>query len=208
MDGFKKWLTINEGMKTENDLPEGVCLYYSQMRGTLDIWYGDDTHREIRTDPSPNEIDIKRLPRSDKPAGNIYCMPIETHTDDEWDAYRNDELDELPPTVLMVRNVQANGGWGPLLYELAMEMASYDSGGLIADRERTDSLAMPVWRYFFKRSDIEKHELPEHNHTYQGGFFPKEDLHILNHRYTKEPTRINALKKLGLWKPGNTSQRH
>lgn len=96
----------------------------------------------------PNEIDIKRLPRSPKP-------------DDEWDAYRNDELDELPPTVLMVHNVQANGGWGPLLYELAMEMASYDGGGLIADRERTDSLAMPVWKAFFNRSDIEKHELPD-----------------------------------------------
>ena len=208
MQGFRNWLALNEAMKTEKDIPKGIAVYYSQMRGNLDIWFGDDTHRELKTDPTPDEIDIKRLPRSDKPAGNIYCIPIETHTDDEWDAYRNDELDELPPTVLMVRNVQANGGWGPLLYELAMEMASYDGGGLIGDRERTDSLAMPVWRAFFKRSDIEKHPLPEHVHTNQQGFFGKEDLDVLNYRYMKQPARIETLKKMGLWLPGNTTKRH
>lgn len=44
MEGFKKWL-LADGMKTETDIPEGVCLYYSQMRVALDIWFGDDTHR-------------------------------------------------------------------------------------------------------------------------------------------------------------------
>ncbi len=206
MESFKLWLGLNEAMKTETDIPKGVCLYYSHLRGALDIWFGDNTHHEIEINKVP-DIDITRLPRSSKPAGRIHCIPVRTFTDDEWDDYQNEKLEELPPTVLMVRNVDANGGWGPLLYELAMEMAT-DEGGLISDRERTDSLAMAVWKQFFKRNDIEKHELPEHIHTNQAGFFSKEDLRVLNYRYTKEPTRINNLLKLGLWKPGNTSQRY
>lgn len=210
---FGNWVHgLNEAMKTEADIPPGVCLYYHQNRGDLEIWFGHaDTQRELPIDKLPDDIEpgMKR-PRSAVPAGKVYCQSVDLGTDEEWDAYRNEDGDaDRPVSVLMVHAVDANGGWGPLLYEIAMEMASrYDEGGLISDRSNTDSLAMPIWRAFYRRSDIRKIPLPEDHHTDQQGYFSDEDLHILNHRYMKVPdTRCKALEARGLLKRGSMIDR-
>lgn len=58
---------------------------------------------------------------------------------------------------------QAKKGYGPLLYDLAMEFAvNYMGwGGIMADTSNVSPAARNVWRnYFENRSDVEREELP------------------------------------------------
>ena len=41
-------------------------------------------------------------------------------------------------------------GWGPMLYHIAMEVASIKGGGLTSDRRLVSGLAKPVWDFFLK----------------------------------------------------------
>jgi hypothetical protein len=61
-----------------------------------------------------------------------------------------------------IQNIQANKGWGPLLYDIAMEFLTRTisagdpskKGGLMADRLTVSSDAAPVWDYYQnKRKD-------------------------------------------------------
>jgi len=52
------------------------------------------------------------------------------------------------------------GGWGPLLYDVAMEWATKNGGGLLSDRNLVSKEAFAVWNYYDKhRSDIETAQL-------------------------------------------------
>ena len=44
----------------------------------------------------------------------------------------------------------AQKGWGPLLYEIALEWASQNSGGLTADRGIVSPKALAVWDKYVK----------------------------------------------------------
>lgn len=50
----------------------------------------------------------------------------------------------------------AEHGWGPLLYDVAMEAASMVSSGLVPDRNDVSPEARKVWQYYYNnRPDIE-----------------------------------------------------
>jgi hypothetical protein len=49
----------------------------------------------------------------------------------------------------------AERGWGPLLYEVALEWASEHGGGLTSDRGIVSDLAIGVWDKYTNRSDVE-----------------------------------------------------
>ena len=53
----------------------------------------------------------------------------------------------------------AEQGWGPLLYEVALEWASQKGGGLTADRGIVSPKAMAVWDKYAKRSDIDVRQM-------------------------------------------------
>lgn len=56
----------------------------------------------------------------------------------------------------MVSWSRADPGWGPLLYDVAMEWASDTGGGLMPDRHSVSPSAKAVWDYYFKkRKDIQ-----------------------------------------------------
>jgi hypothetical protein len=50
-------------------------------------------------------------------------------------------------------------GWGPLLYEIAIEWASRNGGGLTPDRQSVSDDAKKVWYKYESRSDIIKTQL-------------------------------------------------
>ena len=57
----------------------------------------------------------------------------------------------------MVAYSDATGGWGPLLYDVAMEYATLMGGGLVSDRTVVSDEAYAVWDYYLKsRSDVIK----------------------------------------------------
>ena len=64
----------------------------------------------------------------------------------------------------MVNFSRADEGWGPLLYDVAMEVAG--ESGLIADRDSLTAEAFAVWEYYMKsRSDVKKKQLDDMNNT-------------------------------------------
>jgi len=104
-------------------------------------------------------------------------------------------------------------GWGPLLYDVAIEFASKVAAGLISDRETVSGEAEDVWRYYnTRRKDVRKFQLDDTENTLtpterdncrQGS---AEELrepwqskkNPLSKIYVKKPARVMAaLKKLG-----------
>jgi len=64
----------------------------------------------------------------------------------------------------IVYMAEARGGWGPLLYEVALEWASQNGGGLMSDRGMVSQPAADVWKKYALRSDIDKKQLDvDHN---------------------------------------------
>jgi len=54
---------------------------------------------------------------------------------------------------------KASSGWGPLLYEVAIEWASKNASGLAADRHSVSSDAETVWTKYAQRPDIDSKQL-------------------------------------------------
>lgn len=54
---------------------------------------------------------------------------------------------------------KASKGWGPLLYEVAIEWASMNGSGLTPDRTSVSDEALAVWEKYFTRDDIQKKQL-------------------------------------------------
>ena len=119
---------------------------------------------------------------------------------------------------MMVGRSYAASGWGPLLYDVAIEWATQNAGGLIADRTTVSDDAESVWGYYMQnRSDVTAHQLddpfnlltPEDEdncdqevsgggHLMYGGDkdFGKEWVNSsLSKRYTKPPATMEALGK-------------
>ena len=67
----------------------------------------------------------------------------------------------------IIGQTYAQSGWGPMMYDLAMELAGDD--GLTPDRESLSSEAYSVWNYYLKnRSDVETKQLDDLKNTITG----------------------------------------
>lgn len=117
----------------------------------------------------------------------------------------------------------AASGWGPMLYDVAMEVATEVGGGLTPDRNSVSSDAENVWSYYFNdRGDVESQQLDltdrevayytdlnvqkltpdiEEDDCLQSkairAYEDKWDQSPLSKRYTKAPTTMNALRAAG-----------
>lgn len=78
-------------------------------------------------------------------------------------------------SIWEVESSGAQRGWGPLLYDLAMEYVSYDIGdlGITPDSVTVSTEARGVWEHYFnRRGDVEKDPLPK-SMLYQAGDRPE-----------------------------------
>ena len=106
--------------------------------------------------------------------------------------------------ALNVTDAEADPGWGPLLYDVAIEYATQVANGLISDRRSVSGAAKKVWDYYLSnRSDVTVHQLDnlsnsltalEDDNCNQGIAGDQWTNSPLSKRYTKEPTTINALR--------------
>ena len=123
--------------------------------------------------------------------------------------------------AMKVDSAEALSGWGPMLYDVAMEHATQIANGLFADRDEVSDEAKNVWDYYMRnRGDVMTHQLDDPRNSLTpteedncdqevaGGFHyqysraeepenPDWMKSSLSKRYTKEPTTINALKAAG-----------
>jgi len=98
--------------------------------------------------------------------------------------------------VFEVTGSEVSGGYGPTLYDIAIEWATMNGLGLVADRNSVSHAAERVWeKYLSARSDVTAHKLPN-------GYCIGKEAEIggggwYNHRYTKEESLIPALARSG-----------
>ena len=104
-------------------------------------------------------------------------------------------------------------GWGPMLYDVAMEWASQNGNGLMSDRMSVSPFAHNVWRYYMSnRGDVKSDQLDNLDDELTPGveedncsqkiaagdtnFFDWQDS-PLSKKYTKAPTTMNTLEAAG-----------
>jgi len=180
----------------------------------------------------PDDVEI--LIWSDEHSATIQYIAAGTVSSDEHtysqDAYEASnkspirgriEINEIgnPPCggAWMVTWAAAEDGWGPLLYDVAIEWASWKAGGLIPDRRTVSKAARKVWKYYLSnRADVQSHQLDDENNTLTPqdddncnqdiatkstvpviGKFLSRDFasksNAMSKRYTKEPTTLQSL---------------
>jgi hypothetical protein len=115
----------------------------------------------------------------------------------------------------------ASDGWGPLLYDIAIEWATWEAGGLMPDRGSVSKDAREIWKYYLNnRSDVQSYQLddlentltPEYEDNCDQTLASKSTVPIIgsllsrdfssasnsmSKKYTKEPTILNALRTTG-----------
>lgn len=126
----------------------------------------------------------------------------------------------------MIGSSQAAPGWGPMLYDVAMEYATMKGGGIMADRGSVSPTARNVWDYYMNnRGDVSGIQMDDRKNT----LTPEEEDNCsqkvagldnrsqqdksklsptgtyktdwvdspLSKRWTKPPTTIEALRAAG-----------
>ena len=97
--------------------------------------------------------------------------------------------------AFMITWSQASPGYGPMLYDLAMEWATENGGGLIADRSLVSDEAERVWNYYLSsRSDVKIVQLDDPNNELTDIEEDNCDQEVAggqNYMYPKNPDRID-----------------
>ena len=186
---YIRQILLTEAMKTPADLPDDVVVVINADSKAASIYYG------MANNPS----EYASLDRSTMGAIDIYSLkghPGYGNCGDAW----------------MVGGSGAKEGFGPLLYDIAIEWATQNGGGLISDRSSVSDDAQAVWSYYERnRDDVTAHQLDDLENTLTPEDEDNCDQEIgratitgmyntwqdsqLSKRYTKPPTTMNALGK-------------
>ncbi|OUU74799.1 MAG: hypothetical protein CBC29_06620 [Methylococcaceae bacterium TMED69] len=192
---YIRQILLTEGIKTIEDIPEGVKVEIDEFGYRTDINLSSSFDKT----------------RFHKPYGTISIEEID-----------NEDKIGNCGGAWAIAMVTADQGWGPFLYDIAIEWATQNANGLIADRSEVSSDARRVWAYYLNnRTDVTAHQLddpfnyltPEGEdncdqemaggrHQMYGGERDRGSDWVdspLSKRYTKPPTTINALKAAGKW---------
>ena len=183
---YIKETLLTEGAKGVEDLPEDTYVM---------IW---KTGPEININFSDANGNIYKAPIK----GVVTIQPIESN---KWGNCSG---------AMNVKWASAESGYGPLLYDVAIEYATLNGNGLTADRMAVSPDAVSVWQYYLDlRSDVTAHQLD----SLEGELTPdnkaddcSQDIvaakikhgddwaqHPLSKRYTKPPRTIELLRKAG-----------
>jgi len=172
MESWKKFL-LKEAAKSVTDLEAAdklalnteeagltpIIINYPLGKGARAICYGgrnEKTGDIIKFDSGRSGVEHYTQGKVSKflPGGTIYVIPAK---------YAN-MLSVPKPNCLetfVVGFVTATTkGWGPLLYDVAMEYATMKGGGLVADRVSVTDAARNMWDFYMKnRGDVEHKQL-------------------------------------------------
>ena len=181
---------LTEAARGPADLPEGVFVEIIEQ----------GEHAKFRY--AYKEPGFKRPEASRSPGGKVAIM----------------EPDHPCGGAYEVVLSNASQGWGPMLYDVAMEWATQNGGGLVSDRSHVSPAAREVWNYYLSnRGDVQGVQLDDLRNT----ITPEEEDNCeqgsdtigrssagmpktldfqespLSKRYTKAPTTMNALNAAG-----------
>mgnify|MGYP003649019809 FL=1 len=178
---------LNESANSPADLPEGVYVSVEKhpSHRSFIIRYVNEEGRSTSKEFGFKGILVIGEPQlsDDYPCENAFAI--------EW--------------------ASATPGYGPLLYDVAMEVATLEGAGLVSDRTVVKPAALRVWDFYmnnrddvaFKQLDNEEGELTpknkkddcSQNSSYKHAKDRGEEWtdSPLSKFYTKEPTTLRAL---------------
>ena len=213
-------LLLTEAMKTETDLPDGIGVeIYTDKESYAYIGYCvvDENGNHMQSlspglETAENTIlaihgDARPLPVEFRHPSGIYgTIAIE-----RLSSWGDPDCDG----AFIVVNSVATPGYGPLLYDVAIEYASILGSGLVSDRYNVSPAANKVWAKYAARDDVKNFQCDDENNTltrvnrdnleqaaarnrYPAPPADNFTKSALSKRYSKEPTRINNLESLGL----------
>ena len=139
---YIRQVLLTEAAKGPSDIPEG---YFIRVKDDGD--FAEFEFVKLVSKPPMRPVyrtAVQQSNKYDEVRGSIQVYSVDP--------------DEVGPcsNAFMVSWSGATGGYGPMLYDLAMEWATQNGGGLIADRFSVSSEARAVWNYYLNnRSDIE-----------------------------------------------------
>jgi len=185
---------LTEAARQPGDLPEDVKVVIEKRPGWVTVYYAYDV---------PGDLNGRRTRRDDSGIvwGEVTIVNVQGRED-------------VGPCdgAWKISGSEAQRGWGPLLYDIAMEWATMEGNGLMADRDSVSPSAHKVWdHYLNSRGDVMDHQLDnfsdELTPTIQVDNCDQEvserDEFVypwhaspLSKRYTKAPTQIEKLKAM------------
>jgi len=185
-------LIIQEGMVTADQLPDGVMICIEE--------FGDESAKiqyvwsDVNQELYPSEFAIDFQDIDPNCWGSI---EIEKYS---WP-------NRVP--VWEVLETQAGHGYGPLLYDIAMEYATKHGIGIMSDRVSVSDEAVSVWDYYLQNrvgKDVKAHQMDDQKNTLtatnddnNNQYISKKlakatwPEHSTSKRYTKAPTTLEAL---------------
>ena len=185
---------LTEAAKGPADLPDDVYVGIKSFGNNTQVFYSDaDGNRRVTIKPPVGRVVVSKPGRSPHSAQNPgSCLGA-------W----------------QVVSSQVSDGWGPLLYDVAMEVVG--DAGLMADRNSLSDDAYNVWQYYMNsRPDVVKKQLDDPENTltpeeedncdietarqgrplWQMGEEELRDSPVMK-VYTKGPTTIQELESMG-----------
>jgi len=137
---------ITEKMKTSADLPDHVYVGIKEDGNQVVFYYSDSYGKEIDF--------------HDEYSGIIAIEKAEGHNMPGRQGVGNCD------GAWIIAGAEANRGWGPLLYDVAMEWATINGNGLTPDRYEVSAAARRVWDYYLNnRSDVKNSQLDDMQNT-------------------------------------------
>ncbi len=134
---------LTESAKGPADLPDGVYVGIKSFGNNTQVFYSDaEGNRRVTIKPPVGRVAVAKPGRSPHSAQNPgSCLG-------SW----------------QVISSQVSDGWGPLLYDVAMEVVG--DAGLMADRGSLSDDAYNVWKYYMNsRPDVVKKQLDDPDNT-------------------------------------------
>jgi len=211
---YVRQILLTEAMKTETDLPDdiGVEIYdYKKSAAYIGFCEIDKNGNYVKSlspglEVAENTIfssEPEPLPEKFRhPSGIFGTVGIELLRD--WG-------DPDCDGAWIITNTVATPGYGPLLYDVAIEWATMHGTGLVSDRYNVSDDARKVWAKYAARIDVDKFQCDDENNALTPIDSDNLEQHAarknlpggsdftsspLSKRYSKSPTRINSLKSL------------
>ena len=185
---------LTEAAMGPTDLPDGVGIAYRQQNQSISVMY---YHMGEGSPLSGGWKGSRELAQRGLPTGKV-AIGIPSGNKGECSG------------AFEVYGASAAHGWGPMLYDVAMELATIQAGGLMSDRESVSVAARDVWQYYMdNRGDVTGIQMDnewnkltptERDNCVQARAVDDEGSWVdspLSKRYTKPPIMLAALEAAG-----------
>mgnify|MGYP003644227785 FL=1 len=200
-------------MKTETDLPDGIgveILTDKKSYAYIGYCVVDKNGNHVQSlSPGLEKVENTlffggSLPEEFQHLSGIYgtiaMEKLSTWEDPDCDG------------AFIIVNSVATSGYGPLLYDVAIEYASTIGSGLVSDRYNVSADAAKIWKKYAKRGDVDQFQCDDENNTLTPIDSDNLEQHAarktapagsnftaspLSKRYSKKPERMNGLESLG-----------